>query len=386
MFRTILVSFSTIAALAIGNVLAGESLKSPIDGAGSRAAYGASEPLRFQCRPFVPPIVDMSNLFSFYNSTDRTQSQVDSGKMKAYFDRLEDNKRFKNIVNDASDLYVLNAVEHPEIRNCVLAHLAHWGRAGALLGNVSVQENDVGHRQAILIQAWWLTAYAIDFLKADGLRAPESEDIAAIKSWFGQLSDSVMHEFTPDPHRAAWLNRTANHSHWGAFAVGYAGISLGDEKKLQFAIDELRRALDMVDANGALPNEMKRGGKSLHYQSFAVLPLSGLLALADANHVDLGPAREEALKRLIRFTMNETRQPNIIEKMTAHKQESILNAPHQAWVDIVIPHYVKRDPSLAEELDQFVSPFRPVKYEFLGGEVSRVFNLQIKSLPGKAPR
>jgi poly(beta-D-mannuronate) lyase len=329
----------------------------------------------------------MSNLFTYYAPSDRTQSQVESGKMKAYFDRLDDNKRFKNIVNDASDLYVLSAAEHPEIRNCVLSHLAHWARAGAFLGNVSVQENDVGHRQAILIQAWWLTAYAIDFLKVDGLRGSgQAEDIAAIKSWFGQLADSIMHEFTPDAQRAAWLNRTANHSHWGAFAVGYAGVVLSDEKKIQFAIQELKRALAIVDANGALPNEMKRGGKSLHYLSFAVLPLSGLVALADANHIALDPAQEDALKRLVRFTMNQTRQPNIVEKLSGHKQEPILNAPHQAWVDIVIPHFAKRDPALADELNRFAAPFRPLKYEFLGGEVSRVFNLQIKSVSAEAHR
>ena len=305
--------------------------------------------------------------------------------MKEYFGRLDDNKRFKNIVNDGSDLYVLNSPPRSDVRDCVLGHLAYWGRAGAFLGNVGAQKDDVGRRQAILIQAWWLTAYAIDFLKVDGPGRANAEQSNDIKAWFSRLSDSIVREFTPDKQRAAWLNRTTNHSHWGALAVGLAGVVLNDESKLRFAVAELERALDQADENGAMPIEMKRGRKALHYQSFALLPLAGLVAIADANGVNLDPRREEALRRVVVFTLRETLRPDVVVRLSGQQQEPIYNAPHLAWIDIVLPHVARRDRALADELDKAAARFRPLKYEFLGGEVSRIFNLNINDL-SREPR
>jgi hypothetical protein len=279
-------------------------------------------------------------------------------------------------------MYLFQEAPRDQIASCILRNLQAWAAAGAFLQGLD--DNDLmGHRQAVLIIIW----QAYSMANAYALVAPESglsrESLAEVRSWFASLADTIVAEFTPPaaPREAKWkwLDATANHSHWAALSIGSIAVLTEDRAKFSFAMTELHKALAQVGAEGALPYEVQRGGRSLQYQNFAMAAIAGLVALADANGVVLSVEEEAALQRAARFTVEQNFDPSRLEAMTGRKQEQSTQA--LGWVDILLPHLRRTSPSLAREFDSRVLPLRPFVDKFLGGETTRLFNPEA-TLPG----
>ncbi|HWM46411.1 MAG TPA: alginate lyase family protein [Xanthobacteraceae bacterium] len=375
-----IVYLTLMASLVAGHAFAAtrsEKLNYLFDRAAALAASdGKSATRAFRCGSTIRPMVDMSKLFGFYAATS-TRSVIDKKAMARYTKRVWPTNALMKQLGRFRDMYLLNTAPRREVAACTVRNLRAWADAGALLGNLD--DNDLmGHRQAALIIAWQTYSMANAYSLVAAEPGLAQDDLAAIRAWFTRLADVLVAEFTPPaaPREPQWrwLDATANHSNWAAVAVGSVGAITGDRGKLDFAMAELRKALAQVEESGAFPYEVRRGARSLQYQNFAMAAVAGLVALADANSVALTPAEEAALLRAARFTFEQSFDPSRLEAMTGQRQD--IKPGVLGWTDVLHRHLARTDPQLADQIEARVRPYRPFVDDFLGGEITRLFNPQ----------
>jgi hypothetical protein len=99
----------------------------------------------------------------------------------------------------------------------------------------------------------------------------------------------------------AWMNRAAhrtvdfdkagkqtnNHHYWRGLATIATGVISSDNDLFAWGVGVYKQAVDELDARGALPQEMARHERAIHYQSFALQPLTPLASFAEQQHVAL---------------------------------------------------------------------------------------------------
>lgn len=328
---------------------------------------------RASCPELVPPMTDMSHMFTFYKP-DRTQSVVDREAMNRYVARVRPTGELSEVLFNVGDVYVRVPNLRGMAAKCIASQLVHWANAGALLDKLD--ENDpVGRRQAILVGIWTGVAAANVFAIASSGGALSPSDVEPINTWFSHLSDAIVAEFTPPkqqrPKHLMWLDATFNQSYWAAAAVGSMAVLTQDRSKFAWAMAELRKALANVRGDGSLPHEIGRGGRALHYHSFALEPISLLVAFADANGVRITPAEEANLQRAARFTAAAFSDPHKLAEQVGRPQSR--TDEMAAWMDILAGHFRRENSGLAAELEAIAAPLRPFKRDFVGIDVTRMF-------------
>ena len=119
-------------------------------------------------------------------------------------------------------------------------------------------------------------------------------------------SESVLlNETSLDPAEVkrdiAWMNRVAhrtvdfdkagkqtnNHHYWRGLAAVATGVISSDNDLFDWGVGVYKQAIDELDQRGALPQEMARHERAIHYQSFALQPLVPLAEFAEHQHVPL---------------------------------------------------------------------------------------------------
>lgn len=96
-----------------------------------------------------------------------------------------------------------------------------------------------------------------------------------------------------------WLNRTSrlhlavrsedrnfgwnNHFYRRALHAVTLGVLTGDDDLFRYGVSAIYHALTELDADGALPREVQRGSRAVHYQNYA-------FAVPDPDHAERGPA------------------------------------------------------------------------------------------------
>jgi poly(beta-D-mannuronate) lyase len=144
---------------------------------------------------------------------------------------------------------------------CALEWLTAWAEANALLGQMSSS-------QAEHERKWTLAALAIAYLN---LR-PEASSAQrrAIDAWLLRVADEVQ-RFADQSGRTK-----NNHYYWAGLAVGAVGAAAGSAPHWEFARRVFRDACADIRPDGALPLELARQRRALHYHRFALEPLAKL--------------------------------------------------------------------------------------------------------------
>ncbi len=321
----------------------------------------------FVCSKPVPPMVDMSNIGTFYKPGP-TQSVVDKEAMAAYV------KRNKPIDDAAASLKLMirRAINSPGDRGrigpCIMRQLAVWAKAHALLGNLD--DNDPkGRRQAILITVFNMKTFTDAYAVAFQLGAPTTDQRKLVEGWLDQLGDAIVSEFTPPspprPKKDQWLDRNANTRYWGASAVGLAAALTQDERKFDWAMNVLQTGLAESDTDGSFPMELARGGRALSYQSFAMKALTILVVLADKNNRALSDVSEQRLAAAARFSVAAFEQPELIGKRTG--MEQLKERAMSEWMLPLSQHFSVSDPGLTTQLRTTASAFDWSKNNYMIG-------------------
>ena len=198
-----------------------------------------------------------------------------------------------------------------EEAQCAQQQIDQWAQAGALL-DYDPKESS----QAWFQVEWTLSAIATS---ESVLVNEPSLDPAIVKRDI-QWMNKVAHR-TIDFDKAR--NQTNNHHYWRGLAAIATGVISSDDDLFTWGMGVYRQAINELDQRGALPQEMARHERAIHYQSFALQPLAPLAAFAERQHVPLYEYRSPNGKTItdaVNFLGEAVANPEIIKAYTPDAQ------------------------------------------------------------------
>ncbi len=163
----------------------------------------------------------------------------------------------------------------PEEAQCAQKQIDAWAQAGTLL-DYDPKESS----QAWFQVEWTLSSAAIS---ESVLVNEPTLDAAMVKrdiAWMNRVAHRTM-----DFDKAG--KQTNNHHYWRGLAAVAVGVVSSDNELFRWGTGVYKQAIDELDARGALPQEMARHERAIHYQSFALQPLVPLAAFAERQGVPL---------------------------------------------------------------------------------------------------
>jgi poly(beta-D-mannuronate) lyase len=298
----------------------------------------------------MPPVDLITE--GFYADNDPTHSIVDPVKLRAYNESSGPVKQEGNIVVAAADEFRKSG--SLSAARCVVQHMEAEARHRALTGKMSSQ-------QAYYVQGWVLGAEALAFLKVRKAGVASKEQKSIIFPWLREVANQTRGFYDRKEKQNPALQN--NHLYWAGVELGAVGIAANDQEDFDWSMKAAREGIAAIQADGTLPQEMRRGKRALHYHLYAAAPLVMLAELAAANGIDLYSAHESALKKLVKTSIAGLRDPIFFEEKTGIKQE-VPNPPSGEAIGWVTP-YLKRfpDPVIAQLLALCPDP----RYMYLGG-------------------
>jgi poly(beta-D-mannuronate) lyase len=202
-------------------------------------------------------------------------------------------------------------------QNCAVTWLVAWANAGALLGSASSE-------QAYYERKWTLAGLSLGYARVR--MQASSDQKAAIDDWLRQLAHAVIH------HSEAHRGERNNHFYWEGLAVAAAGAVIQDPDAIEWGSRVFDYAMDQIEPDGSLPNEMKRAGRALHYHLYAAEPLAVLSSILDRD--------SSKLDKLVALCIAGTRNPTLFEQRTGVTQEGMVQSDF-VW----LLAYARRHPS-----------------------------------------
>ena len=193
---------------------------------------------------------------------------------------------------------------------CALDQLDSWAQAGALL-----EYDPHAFSQSWFQVGWTLCSAGITMsvLNEDpGLNADEKKRVL---DWLHQATTRLVSFDKP----------TGNNLHyWRALAATSVGIMTRDDKLFQFGVSTYRNAIAEIDSNGALPLEMQRHENAIHYQGFALAPLTLIAEFATRQGVNLYAFQSHGrtLRDAIVFYGRATEDPSLVKTYTSDTQNA----------------------------------------------------------------
>ncbi len=162
-----------------------------------------------------------------------------------------------------------------EEAGCAQQQIDTWAQAGALL-DYDPKESS----QAWFQVEWTLSSIAIS---ESVLVNETSLDQALVKrdiKWMNKVAHRTV-EFDKGG------KQTNNHHYWRGLAAVATGVISSDDDLFSWGIGVYKQGINELDPSGALPQEMARHERAIHYQSFALQPLTPLASFAERQHVPL---------------------------------------------------------------------------------------------------
>lgn len=198
-----------------------------------------------------------------------------------------------------------------EEASCAQAQIDAWAQAGALL-DYDPKESS----QAWYQVEWTLSSLAISesvLVNEPSLNpAVVQRDIA----WMNKVA-----------HRTVAFDQagkqTNNHHYWRGLAAVATGVLSSDDELFDWGVGVYKQAIGEIDQRGALPQEMARHERAIHYQAFALQPLIPLAAFAQRQQVALFQYRSpsgKAIADAVRFLGEAMANPEIVKAYTPDAQ------------------------------------------------------------------
>jgi len=194
---------------------------------------------------------------------------------------------------------------------CAQQQIDSWAQAGALL-DYDPKESS----QAWYQVEWTLSSIAIS---ESVLVNEPSLDPATVKrdiAWMNKVA-----------HRTVEFDKagkqTNNHHYWRGLAAVATGVISSDDELFTWGVGVYKQAINEIDQRGALPQEMARHERAIHYQSFALQPLTPLAAFVERQHVPLYAYRSPSGKTVgdaVNFLGAVFADPSIVKAYTPDEQ------------------------------------------------------------------
>ncbi|WP_455921929.1 mannuronate-specific alginate lyase [Pseudomonas putida] len=313
------------------------------------------------CQAMPQPYTQSLQFRSKYEGSDKTRSTFNATSDKAFRDATKDITSMERGISKQVMVYMRDG--NPQQLDCTLNWLTAWAQADALMSK------DFNHTGKSM-RKWALGSMASAYVR---LKFSDSHPLAThqqqtqvIEAWFGRLADQVVSDWNNLP-----LDHTNNHSYWAAWSVMAASVALDRRDLFDWSVKEYKIGANQVDADGFLPNEVKRQQRALAYHNYALPPLSMIASFAQANGVDLRQENNGALKRLGDKVLAGVKNPDIFEAKNGKDQDMTdLKVDSKfAWLEPWCSLY--SCPPDALERKHEGQPFKTFR---LGGDLTKVYD------------
>lgn len=308
----------------------------------------------------------------FTGTLDFPSKYEGSGKSRDTYNEASD-ERYKSLTRPISDMekgatklvdrYMDGGSE--QTLECALAWYGTWANAQALLGAAADHTGRSERKWALAsLSGAWLR---LKFSRSHPL-ASHAEDAARIESWLGAIAVQVTHEWNESDPR----DKINNHYYWAAWSVMATSIITNRRDLFDWSTAMYGIFTQQVDADGFLPNELKRNTRAAAYQVYAVTPLAMVAAFGKANHVDLAAAGNHALQRAAERAITAFDNPHPFEAKTGSTQVPEDASAQEATFAWLEPYcWTLRCTGLAASK---LTQLRPLRNTRLGGNVTEVFS------------
>jgi poly(beta-D-mannuronate) lyase len=324
-----------------------KQLRSPWDGkhvAVTEAAYAC---------PAIAHIAPDLVTDGFYRLDDPTHSIIDRVRQEAYRKSSDGVKAVGMAIVKAADDY--RTTGSRSAAQCAMGQILALAQEHSLAGKMS-------SNQAYYVQGWVVGAIAIAYLKVRETGIATPPEAQTIAKWMQSVGEQTKNYY--DAHkRAGHGDSQNNHLYWAGVELAAIGVAADDRKDFNWAMATYDNGVDQIQPDGALPLEMARGGRALHYHLYALAPLVLLAEFGEANQLDLYAHANGAIHRLVNFSVAGLQDPTPFAKATGVQQElpKTITGDQIGWA----PPYVRRFPNPA--LTRMVQAAPSLSVYYLGG-------------------
>ena len=315
----------------------------------------------FECAPAPEPIVSLS-IGSRYAQESATKSEISEESNEDVDRALEPVENFINDLSGMANAAYLGETDSQANADCAMVWLDAWA-----VGEALTELNSLNAKLAVSPR---LAGIALAYLQAQPVAMPDSQRDERIRSWMQKHAEDIIAFFDTE---AGPLASTNNLRAWAALATAATGRISGDEDTLAWSRVSYKLLVCGAENSGALPAEMERGERALHYQLHAVAPLVVAIALLDPD----GEADDELcrskLEKIAQFTLAAVKDPSVVADLVGKDQvfsgeDDSQLAPYQlAWAEA----YLARYPDMP--LEDYIQPLRPLGYSKLGGDLTAIY-------------
>jgi poly(beta-D-mannuronate) lyase len=262
-----------------------------------------------ECPAAAEPVVALG-FGSRYTDDSKNRSDFDEESDKAVTAALKPIDEF--IADLARQTDVVNNPDSGEearlaAATCVMDLILPWAEADAL--------SDLSTQGASLSAPSRVGGIAFAYAAAR-TRLPDAGS-PVIDAWLLARARQTMTFFdTEAPTRAARNNLRA----WAGVAVARIGLTLDDPVLIGWGAVSATLVVCTAAPDGSLPQEMWRGRLALHYQLHAVAPLVLTAALLEERRPGLFAICDNAIPRVVGFTVAALADPALVEEITGDKQ------------------------------------------------------------------
>ena len=316
----------------------------------------AAPALAQDCPPAPEPVLSLA-YGSRYTDDSASRSDIDAKGDAEADDALRPVDDFLRDLTEAANGVFAADADAPAIAACVTARIATWARAGALNGLESETANlTIGSR---------IAGFGLVLLQVQS-HVTASADAEVAKDWLAGLMRSQMQFWEEDAPDGA---RQGNLRAWAAMAAATTSALRDDPVARGWAAWSVSYILCKAEADGSLPQEMKRGKYALKYQLHAIAPLVVAVRLLEQQGIPLAAQCDNALSRTVGFAVADLERGATTAAITGKEQSFFdgtdeLEGFHLAWLEA----YLQLDgiPDRAT-LEALAETYRPLNYSKLGG-------------------
>ncbi len=314
-----------------------------------------------RCEAVPTPYTGALQFRSKYEGSDKARATLNVKSEKAFRDATSDITRIERGVSKQVMQFMRDG--RPEQLECTLNWLTAWAKADALMSK------DFNHTGKSM-RKWALGSMASAYVR---LKFSESRPLAnhqeqaqLIEGWFSKVADQVVSDWDNLP-----LKKINNHSYWAAWSVMATAVATNRRDLFDWAVKEYKVGANQIDAEGFLPNELKRKQRALAYHNYALPPLAMIASFAQVNGVDLRQENNGALKRLGDQVLAGVKDPEIFEDKNGNEQDmkDLKIDSKFAWLEPFCSLY-----TCPEDVLERKHEMQPFKTFRLGGDLTKVYD------------
>ncbi len=169
--------------------------------------------------------------------------------------------------------------------------------------------------------------------------------------------------------------RSGNLRAWAALAAAVTSAMTDDPTLRYWAAWSASNVLCSANADGSLPQEMRRGPRALQYQLHALAPLTVTALLLDRQGSPIAAVCDNALDRAVRFAVDDLASGQATLAITGEVQtffdgSDSLEGWHISWIEAYLRLGSASDPAT---LNRLADPLRPLRYSKLGGDQALIW-------------